>query len=66
VAVERRNVTSLTVTLTRAQYEQVCQRIERFRAELLDMIDDEPRGDDLRDVYVLGFQAVPLTHREKG
>lgn len=66
IALEDRDITSLTISLTRSQYEEVRARIERFRRELLDLVDD-PRPSDRgeqREVYQVGFQLFPLTRRE--
>ncbi|MCK6546228.1 TIGR02147 family protein [Myxococcota bacterium] len=66
VAVEDRDVTSLTLTLTRAQYEEVRARIERFRRELLDLAEDaRPAVDDASsEVFQVGFQLFPLTRKD--
>jgi uncharacterized protein (TIGR02147 family) len=62
VAVEDRDVTSLTLNLTRSEYEQARARIERFRRELLDSFDEKPGDDhDPREVYQVGFQLFPIT-----
>lgn len=63
VPVDRRNVTSLTLNLTRAQYLEVCERIEKLRAEILDAVEDAPRDDAVTETYSVGFQAVPLTRK---
>jgi uncharacterized protein (TIGR02147 family) len=66
VPVEDRDITSLTFTLTRAQYEEVRARIERFRRELLDVVEDarQPGDEADREVYQVGFQLFPLTRKE--
>lgn len=73
VGQEDRDITSLTLTLTRAQYEEARARIERFRAELLDLIDEPatpvegappPANIDDREVYQVGFQLFPMTRKE--
>jgi uncharacterized protein (TIGR02147 family) len=66
VAQEDRDITSLTVTLTRAQYEEARARIERFRAELLDIVEDsrKPEDEGDREVYQVGFQLFPITRKE--
>ena len=55
-----RNVSALTIPMSQEQYDRVCERMENFRLDLMDMIDDEPRAKDCR-VYVLGMQLVPVT-----
>lgn len=38
--IESRDITSLTVAMSRGQYEAVCARVAAFREELLDFIED--------------------------
>jgi uncharacterized protein (TIGR02147 family) len=57
----KRNITSVTVGMSPRQYELVCKKIEEFRHELLDLIEDDPHPEQSREVHVLGFQVVPLT-----
>ncbi len=59
-----RNVTSLTVTLTREQYEFVCREIEEFGKNLLNKLEDTPRGTESREVFVMGTQLFPVTGKE--
>jgi uncharacterized protein (TIGR02147 family) len=64
IAVEDRDITSLTLSLTRSEYEQARARIERFRRELLDLFDEKnEKPDEPREVYQVGFQLFPLTRR---
>lgn len=67
VAQDRRDITSLTFVLTPPRYALVRARIEQFRRDLLDLVDDaalEP--DDVgAEVYHLGFQLFPLTKGSK-
>jgi uncharacterized protein (TIGR02147 family) len=67
VSPNRRDVTSLTFALSPAQYDLVRSKIESFRRELLDLIDDSPAAedDDETEVYHLGFQLFPLTRRRE-
>lgn len=66
VSVEKRDITALTLALTPAQYEEIRARIETFRRELLDLVEDphapDNRGD--REIYQLGFQLFPMTEKE--
>lgn len=66
VPVENRDITSLTFALTRSQYEEIRARIERFRRELLDVVEDarDPNDGSVREVYQVGFQLFPLTRSE--
>jgi len=58
---DERNLTSLTVTLTKDQYDYVCREIEEFGKNLLNKLEDAPRTGDNRDVYVMGIQLFPVT-----
>jgi uncharacterized protein (TIGR02147 family) len=72
--VESRDITSLTVAMSRGRYEAVCARVAAFREELLDFIEDSPdqSGADApdhdapvdREIFALGFQIVPVTQRK--
>ncbi|MCW5829416.1 MAG: TIGR02147 family protein [Deltaproteobacteria bacterium] len=62
---EERNVTSVTIALTREQYELICREIEEFGKNLLNRIEDAPRGDEPREVYVLGMQLFAVTGGKK-
>jgi uncharacterized protein (TIGR02147 family) len=66
--VEARDITSVTVAMSAGQFEAVRARVAAFRQALLDLVEDAPietAGDD-REVYVLGFQIVPVTQKPKG
>ena len=63
VPIDERDVSSLTVSLSRTQYDDVRSRIERFRREILDLIDDAPKTAEPADVYQVGFQLFPLTRK---
>lgn len=54
-----RNITSLTVPLTRAQYDLMCERIAALRREILASTEDDQEAP--REVYHVGFNIVPLT-----
>jgi uncharacterized protein (TIGR02147 family) len=62
---DQRDVTALTLTLSRRQFELVRGRIAQFRRELLDLVEEEQRGEgpdvEPREVYQVGFQLFPLT-----
>ena len=66
--VMQRDVTSLTVSLSREQFDQVRERITQFRRELFDFIDEELDGEaenpEPREVFQIGFQLFPLSGRE--
>ena len=61
LSTDKRHVSSLTQALTRKQYEEVCERIDTFREELLQIMEDVPRDSDDASVYFVGFEVVPLT-----
>lgn len=65
VSPTRRDITSLTLALSPAQYDMVRSKIEEFRRELLDLIDDSPGAEqrDEAEVFHLGFHLFPLTRR---
>lgn len=68
VAVDERNISSLTVNLTAEQYDQVVQRVEEFRRELLDAIEDgELRSDPsaAKAVYLFSLSLFPLSRRKE-
>ena len=67
VSPSRRDVTSLTFALSPGQYDLVRSKVESFRRELLDLIDDSPAAEDVdeTEVYHLGFQLFPLTRRRE-
>ncbi|MEW6776112.1 MAG: TIGR02147 family protein, partial [Bdellovibrionota bacterium] len=62
---EDRNLSSLTLTLTRKQYETLCGEIARFRRDLLVRTQNEERQGERQEVYVAGFQIFPVTGGEK-
>lgn len=61
VSRDERNVSALTISLDRRQYEAVCERIATFRRELLEMVDEQPRDGAQREVYQIMFAAFPVT-----
>ncbi len=63
--VEERNVTSLTVNLTRQQYDELCAEMTRLRAELLDRYGVDQKAPAPQDVYSVGVHVVPMTRRDK-
>ncbi len=58
---EKRNVTSLTLTLNREDYEDVCNQISDFRRKLLEHIDSKPADRAARQAYAVSFLVIPLT-----
>ena len=65
LSTDTRHVSSLTQALTRQQYEEVCERIDTFREELLQIMEDVPKESDDASVYFVGFEVVPLTQSRK-
>ena len=68
VPAQERDITALTVSLTDGQYAQVKKRIDTFRQDLFDFIDEEsrpdPDSDEPRKIYQIGFQVFPLTDHD--
>lgn len=60
VAIDARDITGLTISVTPAQYQDVRARIERFRREILDLTGTPQPG---ADIYQLSFQLFPLTRK---
>jgi uncharacterized protein (TIGR02147 family) len=59
---DRRHCSSLTMCLSQAKYEKLCERIDRFREDLLDIFeDDSPEREESKEVFLVGFQVVPLS-----
>jgi len=59
---EQRHVSSLTQALTKEQYEELCQRVDVFREELLHVMENENKtGSKDAQIYFVGFEVIPLT-----
>lgn len=59
-----RNITSLTIPLTRRKYERVIEVIGELRRTLLELAESEDDGsdsDEARAIYQLTFALVPVT-----
>ncbi len=61
VPLARRDVSSLLLSLSAEQFAEIRALLERFRAELLAIVDREEGPAEGSDVYHLGIQLVPLT-----
>jgi uncharacterized protein (TIGR02147 family) len=61
---DERDVSSVTLTLTAAAYKDVRNRIERFRHEILDAVENGATPEECGEVYQLNIQLFPLTRRE--
>lgn len=60
-------VTALTASLSRAQYDDVCRQVDAFRNELFAKLSQQAaqeRHNPDREVYQIGFQIFPLTDRK--
>jgi uncharacterized protein (TIGR02147 family) len=64
VPLELRDITSLTVGLDAAQYQEVRSRIAKFRKELLEMVGEPKANGEKREVYQIGFQLFPITRED--
>jgi uncharacterized protein (TIGR02147 family) len=62
-----RNVTALTLPLTRDQYDQVCELIGEFRRRILDLWSAAAPGarDQEREIYQLSLALFPVTQKVK-
>ena len=64
-----REISALTVSLSEQQYAEVKRRIDAFRRELFDHIDEtnaiERSSPHPRQIYQVGFQLFPLTRPEE-
>jgi uncharacterized protein (TIGR02147 family) len=56
---EKRSFSALTASISGAGYEKIKQRINEFRAELVDIIG---KDDDIDRVYQVNLQLFPLTN----
>lgn len=59
--VDTRDVSSVTLTLTRSQFEALRARVAAFRREALELLEDTSGDSEHRDVYQLNFQLFPVT-----
>jgi uncharacterized protein (TIGR02147 family) len=56
---EKRSFSALTASISGPGYEKIKQRINEFRAELVDIIG---KDDNIDRVYQMNFQLFPLTN----
>jgi uncharacterized protein (TIGR02147 family) len=56
---EKRSFSALTASISGPGYEKIKQRINEFRAELVDIIS---KDDNIDRVYQMNFQLFPLTN----
>lgn len=62
IPLEDRDITSLTLSLTRERFEEVRRRVEALRRDLLALADAEPPTPDA-EVHQVCFQLFPLTRK---
>jgi uncharacterized protein (TIGR02147 family) len=55
---EERDISTLTVSTTRACFETICKRLDEIRNEIMELVKREPKAEE---VYQINFQAFPLT-----
>ncbi len=60
---ENRDISTVTVSLSKEQVENMKERIHSMRKELLEMADKESKADD---VFQVNFQVFPLTVLNEG
>ena len=65
VAIDERNFTSLTAGLTAEQYKILCEEIREFEKRMLDLIEDSPRSEGVREIYHMAVQLFPVTRGKK-
>jgi uncharacterized protein (TIGR02147 family) len=56
-----RNITGLTLGVSRAAYEKICAKIALYQEELMNIANTSPEADR---VYQLNFHFFPLSHPE--
>ncbi|MEW6777823.1 MAG: TIGR02147 family protein [Bdellovibrionota bacterium] len=61
----KRSITSVTVSLTRAQYERARQMVSELEDKLLALAGEERNLGESREVYFAGIQLVPVTGGKK-
>nr|AEI30277.1 hypothetical protein LDC_03681 [uncultured microorganism] len=59
---DMRNITSLTIGISRRTYEKFCGEIQAFRRKLLSEAEKDANADS---VYQLNFQLFPMSDTEK-
>lgn len=62
LSTRERHISSLTQALTQTQYEDICERVDTFREDLLQIMEDVPTQNEDAQVYFVGFEVIPLTH----
>lgn len=67
---EKRNISAVTIPLSKERYELVCSRIEAFRLELLEIAgaslnERQLQEDADQEIFHVGLQIIPLTQKEK-
>lgn len=61
VPLSERNVSGVTVPLSRRQYARVVELLQTLRREVLAIAEDVQDDDDPREVHQLAFGLIPLT-----
>jgi uncharacterized protein (TIGR02147 family) len=65
VPVSERNITGVTVSLSRRQYGRVIELIQQLRREVLAVSEEEDPNDEAPQIHQLTFALVPLTQDQK-
>jgi uncharacterized protein (TIGR02147 family) len=55
---EKRNVTGLTLGISKEMYQKICDEIQSFRARIVDIVQDDIGADR---AYQLNFHLFPIT-----
>jgi uncharacterized protein (TIGR02147 family) len=58
IAKQDRDISTLTVSTSRACFETICGRLAEIRNEIMELVRKEPKAEE---VYQINFQAFPLT-----
>ena len=58
---EKRNVTGLTIGISQKTYEQICEKTQQFRSEILELAKNDPDADR---VYQYDFTLFPISSTE--
>jgi len=64
IADRDRDISTITISTTRACFEAICKRLAEIRNEIMELVRKESKSEE---VYQINFQAFPLTKNgEKG
>jgi uncharacterized protein (TIGR02147 family) len=64
IPLAERNVSGVTVALTRRQYARVVELVQALRREVLAVAEDTEDQDEPSQIHQLTFALVPLTQKD--